>query len=114
MFGAVLRTSIGLWIGEGDTFPIATFSVNMIATWILCFFASGALYHVMKNKQFWEIVTVGFLGSFSTFSAFSMETVLLFENGQLLLAIVYVVASIVGGISVGLFGFICGRKWQVI
>lgn len=108
MFGAILRTTIGLWIGEGSSFPVATFLVNMVATWLLCFIATG----VLKNQRLQEIVTVGFLGSFSTFSAFSMETVLLFENGQILTVIVYVSASILSGIAIGLFGFRCGRKWQ--
>lgn len=110
MMGAILRTSIGHWIGEGNSFPIATFTVNMVATWLLCFFAAGALEKVIHKQQFREAITVGFLGSFSTFSAFSIETVLLIENGQQFTAISYVVASVVGGIVIGLFGFYCSRK----
>lgn len=113
MFGAILRTTIGFWIGKGHSFPVATFLVNMVATWLLCFIATGILNNVMKKKQTQEIVTIGFLGSFSTFSAFSIETVLLFESGQLFMAFVYVSANIVGGIGIGLFGFQCGRKWQL-
>lgn len=99
MFGAVLRTSIGIWLGEENTFPVATFSVNMIATWLLCFLAGGVPHTILKNEQLREALTIGFLGSFSTFSAFSMETVLLMKQGQIVLAIVYVFVSIIGGLS---------------
>ncbi len=113
MFGAILRTSIGLWMGEGHAFPVATIFVNLVATWLLCLIATGVLDHVLKNKQLKEMITVGFLGSFSTFSAFSIETVLLFESGKFLIAILYVSASVIGGICMGLFGFHCGRKWKL-
>lgn len=110
VFGAILRTSIGHWMGEESSFPIATFTVNMVATWLLCFFATGILAKIIHHPQLQEAVTVGFLGSFSTFSAFSIETVLLIENGQIVTAMSYVLASFIGGIAVGLFGFYCGRK----
>ncbi|AOV07045.1 hypothetical protein BI350_05430 [Sporosarcina ureilytica] len=110
MFGAILRTAIGQWMGEGSHFPIATFTVNMLATWLLCFFAAGVLQKIIHNQQIIDAVTVGFLGAFSTFSALSMETVLLVESGRIVLAILYVGFSLVGGIMIGLFGFYCGRK----
>lgn len=112
MCGAILRTSIGVWMNETTAFPIATFSVNMVATWLLCLLTAGVLPNVLKNKQYREMVTVGFLGSFSTFSAFSMETVLLFEAGEVMLAILYILTSLIGGLVVGRFGFFVGRKWQ--
>lgn len=112
MFGAILRTLIGVWMNETTAFPIATFSVNMIATWLLCLLAAGVLPNVLKNKQLREMVTVGFLGSFSTFSAFSIETVLLFENGEVMIAVCYILASLIGGIAIGCYGFYVGRKWQ--
>lgn len=112
MFGAVLRTAIGFAIGEGNSFPIATFSVNLLATWLICFMATGMLNQILKSQQVRDMMTVGFLGSFSTFSTFSIETVLLFESGQLLIAVLYIGASIIGGLGVGMFGFYCGRKWM--
>jgi CrcB protein len=46
--------------------------------------------------QHWQLfLTTGILGGFTTFSAFSLETALLYERGQLAGAAVYVVASVV-------------------
>lgn len=112
MIGAILRTTIGVWVGEEHVFPIITFSINLIATWILCFLATGVLDRVMQNDLFHEAVTVGFLGSFSTFATFSIETVLLIESGHIILASLYICASIIGGLCIGYFGFFCGRKWK--
>lgn len=106
MVGAVLRVSIGNWIGVGD-FPIATLLANLLATWLLCFFATIGLARFVKSIEWQEAITVGFLGSLSTFSAFSVETVVLLETGHWLLAIFYVMLSIVGGLWIGQLA----RKW---
>lgn len=49
-------------------------------------------------------VAIGFLGSFTTFSAFSLEVVLMFENGAWLAASTYVVTSLTFGIAAVLAG----------
>lgn len=110
--GALLRTSIGVWVGEASVFPMVTFMINLVAAWILCFLAAGALRNLIKSESLREIIMTGFLGSFSTFSAFSIETVTLIENGRMLIAVVYVLASLVGGLIAGYSGFVLGRKWQ--
>lgn len=112
MCGAVLRTSIGVWMNEAEAFPFGTYTANMIATWVLFLFAAGVLPTVLKSKELRDMVTVGFLGSFSTFSAFSIETVLLVENDQVMLAVIYVFTSLIGGLVVGRFGFYVGGKWN--
>ena len=51
------------------------------------------------------MIGTGFLGSFTTFSALSVETVELFEQGKVLLAFLYIVVSIVGGIFMSNLGW---------
>ncbi|MBO1910612.1 CrcB family protein, partial [Microvirga sp. 3-52] len=97
--GALSRTGIGELIPHESGFPFATFSVNMIGTFILCLFVSGIITKISKATHIQNAVNTGFLGSFTTFSALSMETVLLFENGQLVIAVLYVVFSIIGGLA---------------
>jgi fluoride exporter len=57
--------------------------------------------------QHWRLfLTTGILGGYTTFSAFSLDTVLLYQRGELGLAAIYVIASValsIGGLLAGLF-----------
>ncbi|WP_172371866.1 fluoride efflux transporter FluC [Sporosarcina jiandibaonis] len=108
--GALLRTGIGVLIPHETGFPIATFSVNMIGTFLLCFLVTGVVRKISAATHFQDAITTGFLGSFTTFSALSMETVLLIENGELVMGALYIILSIIGGLAVGLLGFHFGQK----
>jgi len=108
--GAVLRTGIGQMVVSGSGFPFATLIVNIIGTFILCLLVSGVLRKLTANQNLQDAVTTGFLGSFTTFSALSIETILLVENGQILIAIAYISTSAIGGLMAGVFGFSIGRK----
>ena len=110
MTGAITRVVLGQFIHSESGFPMATLTVNLVGTFILCLIVAGALRKASVNRQLYDAVTTGFLGSFSTFSALSMETVLLLENGQLVMAIVYVALSIIGGLAAGVFGFYLGDR----
>lgn len=108
--GAMLRIAIGQLMIEEVGFPIATFIVNIIGTFLLCFLVVGGAKILSKMIDIQQAITIGFLGSFTTFSALSMETVLLVENSQNLMAITYVALSIIGGLGAGSLGFHFGRK----
>ena len=99
--GSVGRFLLAGWIGRqmGANFPWGTLAVNVIGG-----LAVGLLFELMA--QSWSVspairafLIVGVLGGFTTFSAFSLETVLLFERGELPAAMAYIVASVV--LSVG-------------
>lgn len=110
--GALLRTGIGLLIGSEVGFPFATFIVNMIGTFLLCLLATGVLEELRMSQQVKTAITTGFLGSLTTFSALSMETILLVENDQLLLGALYVGLSMVCGLGAGVLGFSFGSRWS--
>ncbi len=110
MAGAITRVVLGQLIHSESGFPIATLLVNSVGTFVLCFIVSGALRTVSVNRQLYDAVTTGFLGSFTTFSALNMETVFLVEGGQFVMAIVYVALSIIGGLAAGVFGFYLGDR----
>lgn len=110
--GALLRTMIGQFAQGESGFPIGTWAVNVVATFLLCLIAAGVLQRFAIRREVEEAITVGFLGSFSTFSALSIETVLLVEEGTWLLAGLYVVISLIGGLMAGTLGFSLGRKWM--
>lgn len=80
-------------------FPFATLSVNLLGS-----FCIGILYVIIVERGLvhpdWRSVfIVGFLGAFTTFSTFSLETIALLENGQPAIALGYVLLSVVTCIS---------------
>ncbi len=88
----------------GPGFPFGTLTVNILGS-----FAMGLLLGAMM--QFWSpspelraFLTVGFLGAFTTFSTFSMETILLLERSDYLSAGLYVLFSV----AFSLAGFFAG------
>ena len=95
--GAVARylTGIGLIRAIGHTpFPVAIIAVNVIGSLLMGVFVVVAAHRGLTHLS--PLVMTGLLGGFTTFSAFSLETVTLFERGQTGWAMAYV------GLSVGL------------
>ena len=81
-------------------FPINTFSVNFIGS----MFAGIAYYFVIRNlddssNQIKNFVLTGVLGGFTTFSAFSLDFFRLFNSGNVFIAVLYGVLSIVLSVS---------------
>ena len=93
--GAVGRYLLARWahsLWEGSL-PVGTLLVNVLGS-----FAIGIVYVLLVEKAMlhpdWRgVLMVGFLGAFTTFSTFSLETIALIESGQLLLAAGYVLGS---------------------
>jgi len=93
--GAVSRHLLANWVHalwEGPL-PAGTLLVNVIGA-----FAIGILYVLILERQLihanWQgVLMVGFVGAFTTFSTFSLETIALFEAGHALGAMAYMVAS---------------------
>ncbi|TLG78167.1 fluoride efflux transporter CrcB [Methylocystis sp. B8] len=100
--GAVARHAVNLLIGRTIGAPFGTLTINVLGSFLL-----GAIigYFAFKGgaSQQWRLfLTTGIFGGFTTFSAFSLETVLLYERGQIAVAAFYVAAS-VGLAIAGLF-----------
>jgi CrcB protein len=105
--GAALRylTGVGLLrlIGQGD-FPVAILTVNILGSFLMGAFVVAAAHRGLTHLS--PFVMTGVLGGFTTFSAFSLETMTLIERGQAGSAMLYVVLSValsVGGLALGLF-----------
>ncbi|PKL78555.1 MAG: fluoride efflux transporter CrcB [Ignavibacteriae bacterium HGW-Ignavibacteriae-4] len=84
--------------------PLGTFVVNIVGS-----FAIGLLYgYFQENNNFSEslklFLLVGFLGGFTTFSSFSLDTFKLVQSGETMIAIFYIVASIVLALGFTYFG----------
>lgn len=84
--GSVLRYLAVASIGA----PWGTAAVNVLGC-----FAIGVLYVTLDAREGWQLfLMTGVLGGFTTFSAFSLDTLKLIEGGQIPQALAYVVGSV--------------------
>ncbi len=104
--GASARYLTGLAVVRmvGHGFPLAIITVNVLGSFLMGVFVVAAAHRGLTYLS--PFVMTGLLGGFTTFSAFSLETVTLFERGQIGQAALYVALSVllsVGGLVVGLW-----------
>ena len=104
--GALLRFLLSQIIVYEAGFPLATFMANCIGCFLLSYLLSGKLLsHYPKLKL---ALTTGLLGSFTTFSTFSSETISLISDQLYGIAFVYVLLSALGGLSLSFAGYWLG------
>lgn len=98
--GSVLRYLVGLIpIKEVTTFPIKTFSINVIGCIIISVISVWAMRDSDVNPKLILMLKTGVCGGFTTFSTFSLETSTLLGHGNYFTAFLYVVLSITIGIG---------------
>ena len=86
----------------GTNFPYHTFIINITGSTIMGLIA-GYLAFKGDAAQSWRLfLMTGILGGYTTFSAFSLDAAVLYERGEIALALVYVLGSVVLSI-LGLF-----------
>ncbi|HEV2107633.1 MAG TPA: fluoride efflux transporter CrcB [Thermomicrobiales bacterium] len=112
--GANARFIVGRWIGgrSGDTlaFPVGTLLVNITGSLLIGLALALVVGKVSFADPAWRLlVIVGVLGGYTTFSAFSAETVLLIEDGRTGAAVTYVVATNLLGLLACFMGLAAGR-----
>lgn len=79
---------------NGSGFPVGTFLVNLLGS-----FAIGLVFMFFLERQAlvdsWRpLLVIGFLGAFTTFSTFSLDALLLFQQGHYNTALFYIVSSV--------------------
>ena len=103
--GGILRYLFSIWLKpEVSKFPWATLLVNLLGSFILGLIIS----YFSKNEGSTPVklmLTTGFCGGFTTFSAFSMELVLMLQKSEYLPAGLYILASIIGGLGLAWMGY---------
>ena len=111
-FGAVARYGVNTWLTTrwGTAFPYGTLFVNVSGSFVLCLMIAMLSRGLDVAPALRLALTVGFLGSYTTFSTFSADTLLLLENGDTLRGLAYVVGSVVGGGLIGIAGMLLGRS----
>ena len=104
--GAMCRFALNNMVGRalGTAFPYGTLTINLLGA-----FCIGIVVELMALKlsaptQIRFLLVTGFLGGFTTFSAFSLESALMLERGDIRELVCYVAASVIGTIGLVLLG----------
>ena len=111
--GAAMRHGINIAVARalGTAFPYGTLLINISGSFIM---GAVAAYFAFKGdaSQHWRLfLTTGILGGFTTFSAFSLDAMLLYERSETGLAALYVVASVGVSIAALFAGFALVRNF---
>ena len=98
--GALARHFFAHWINTqfATGFPWGIMFCNIIGAFLMGALIEIGALHWSLSQEIRAFLAVGVLGSFTTFSTFTLDTVLLMQRDQSLLAIVYVGVSVAGAI----------------
>ncbi len=111
--GANLRYWLGGWIAArfGVLFPIETMCINIAGSFLLGLFMTLAL-HYTWSPEWRQVIAIGFIGSFTTYSTYEYESLRLLQEGLWLKAMLNLFGSLVLGLIAVALGVALGR-WLI-
>ena len=90
--------------------PFGTLLVNVLGSFLMGYLSWSMLHRWQLPKEFQVVILTGFLGGFTTFSAFSLEVVNMFEQGLSARAVLYVVSSVLLSVGMCLLGLLLAKQ----
>ncbi len=103
--GSLLRYGIGLSLNSPSRpMPMGTLFVNVLGCFVLGYLVSHEVFANRFSESVRLGITTGVLGGFTTFSTFGVESVRLYQNGQLAYGTLYVAVSLLGGLIAAFIG----------
>jgi len=112
VLGANARYFVSMWLAAklGAEFPYGTLAVNVSGSLLLGFLVAAGSHYLALSPQLRLMMTVGFLGSFTTFSTFAVESIALWQNGRVWAGLASILAN--NGISLvcALLGILLARQ----
>ena len=111
-FGAMLRygASLGVYAIAGRSFPYGTLFVNVSGSLLMGVLSVLMLERMAIAPEWRAAILVGVLGSFTTFSTFSIETLNLLEQGDVMRAVANIAFSVLLCLAAVWFGVVIGRQ----
>lgn len=109
--GAIARFMLGSYIGQrmGTRFPYGTFVINMTGCFVIGVSMTVLTDRVHLSPNWRYFLPIGFIGAYTTFSAFEYETLLAVRDGQWLNGGLNVVLSVIVGFAMVWLGIVAGR-----
>ncbi|MDH5784742.1 MAG: fluoride efflux transporter CrcB [Chromatiales bacterium] len=110
--GALLRFWGANWVYAlmGRGFPYGTLAVNLFGSLLMGFCYVWLVERASLGPEWRALLMVGFLGAFTTFSTFSIETLNLIEGGAVFKAVLNMVLSVVLCVTAAWLGLFIGRQ----
>ncbi|MDY0329096.1 MAG: CrcB family protein [Thiomonas sp.] len=97
----------------GRSFPFATLSINVLGSFLMGFLFFETLERINLSPELRAGILTGGLGAYTTFSTFSLESLSLIENGEMVKAGLYIGASVVLSVAAAMFGAFLSRNMGV-
>lgn len=106
--GALSRYGLGLWMGRWlpAAFPWGTLVINLTGSFLLGLVAGLGNDRGLIPTPWRAPIAIGFIGAYTTFSTWTVDTVRLFETGQVVPATANVVASLALGLPAAWLGLV--------
>ncbi|WP_075187960.1 fluoride efflux transporter CrcB [Teredinibacter haidensis] len=93
--GAIGRYGVSVALApQHIKFPVATLTVNILGSLMMGIFYVLIVEKAMLSQEWRHVIMIGFLGAFTTFSTFSIETLHLFQAGHWQTAVIYLGLSL--------------------
>lgn len=111
ILGANARYWLGGWVNEklGVAFPYGTLVVNLTGSFLLGLFLTLSTERFLIDPTWRWLIAIGFLGSYTTFSTYTYESLTLILSGQIRLGVLNLLSSTVLGALAALGGILLGR-----
>ncbi|MEV4606314.1 fluoride efflux transporter CrcB [Neorhizobium sp. LMR1-1-1.1] len=109
--GSVLRYLVGVFSVRwfGPAFPWGTLTVNVIGSFIIGLSVEMIARRFDASMELRVFIVTGIIGGFTTWSSFSLDTMVLFERGAITAAAAYVIGSLVVSFAAVFAGLALGR-----
>ena len=103
--GSLSRYAIGLFLGsESRVLPLGTLVANILGCLLLGYLLASPFASEKISEPVRIGLGTGFLGGFTTFSTFSVESIKLFQAGEFATVLCYTGASVLGGLAAAYVG----------
>ncbi|QOR67346.1 fluoride efflux transporter CrcB [Cytobacillus suaedae] len=103
--GSILRYTFGEWLQNTNGFPVGTLFVNMVGCFLLGWLITYSAVKFKKSALLIPFIGTGIIGSFTTFSTFSLETFYLIMDKQYIQVVTYVMVSVILGLLFTFSGY---------
>jgi fluoride exporter len=109
--GTVARYGVTLgWHSPPDGFPLAIWTVNTSGAFMIGVIMTMLARRGKRSSRVQPLCCTGFLGSWTTMSTFAMQTDLIARHGSVGIALAYIVATLVTGLTATWLGMTLGRR----